>query len=89
MNVSAQPITGHLLRAHPPGMGYGDPYTWACMAVPDPQHPGTAVLTGSVELPGEGQREALAEALRALGYTHVRWERRVRGRARWTRRFEL
>jgi len=87
VNISAQPITGHLLRAHPPGMGYGDPYTWAAVAAPDPEDPSTAIVFGALTAPEKPK--AGFRRLRALGYTHVRWERRVRGRVRWTRRFEL
>ena len=87
MNISAQPITGRLLRAHPPGMGYGDPYTWTAVAAPDPEDPSTAIVFGALTAPEEPK--AVFGRLRSLGYTRVQWERIKNGQHRHTRAFRL
>ena len=76
------------LRVHPEG-SYGEPWTWGCVASPKAGEPQTAWLTLALRAPGPDERKAAAAALKALGYTHVQWERIDRSGARRTRAFRL
>ena len=76
------------LRVHPEG-GYGDAWPWGCVASPKAGEPQTAWLTLASRAPGPDERKAAAAALKALGYTHVQWERIKNGQHRHTRAFRL
>lgn len=67
------------LRVHPGPEGYGSPVAAVLTAEPVPGAPGLCHLKAIQGTLPPGSRERLAEAVRTLGYTRVRWERRSRG----------
>lgn len=85
MKASVQLITdGFAIRVHEGG-GYGDPYVWSCLVTVDQDGVGVIQLVN--RRPSPGVKKAVAECLRDLGITEVRWERRKQGSSRWSPAF--
>ena len=72
MSVSIRWLEGPaaVLREHADGQGYGDPTEWSCTVERDGE---TAILHAAPGAPRS--RAEIAEALRAEGFTRVRWLR--------------
>ena len=76
---SVTPICEHaaVVRRHPGGGGYGDPYDWCCTVTAAGEIQGVAHMT---DFTHSDARELL-RTLAARGYPRVWWERRKGGRA--------
>ena len=82
MGISIEEFDGGCIRYHEDG-GFGDPYEWSCSFERDGT---TAILKGAVSFPWDRAktlRQDIRNALRAKGYTKVRWERKGRGWKEW------
>lgn len=76
-----------ILRIHPEGGELGDPWSWSCVVIRDPENPDIAIIKAAPRRATHAERRAIRDALRSLGFTGARWERRKGGESRWTREF--
>lgn len=74
-----------MLRIHANGGELGDPWTWSCVVVRDPEHPDVAIIKAAPRRATRAERVAIRDALRPLGFSGARWERIKAGRSHWTK----
>lgn len=73
-----------ILRIHPEGGALGDPWSWSCVVIRDPENPDIAIIKAAPRAATREEREAIKRALVPLGYRGVRWERIKNGKSHWT-----
>ena len=76
--ASFQPLAG-VLRVHPPGVGYGGDWTWACTISLLDEH---VYILGALRAPTPSEYRAARDCLFALGVRFAHWERHVDGEVR-------
>lgn len=84
--ASVEPVRDALiLRIHPEGGGRGDPWSWSCVVVRDPDHQDVAIIKAAPRAATRLEREAIIRALAPYGFAGARWERIRNGKVHETK----